>query len=85
MFEIDEKLLNAIAQEEVKSLLEGLKDPELRHDPRFLDKVRKFLKDNNLLVSPDTAGVKDLRKEVINEPIPVFNDLVKDGTDASYN
>lgn len=75
MFKIDEKLLNQLAQDEVNALLEGMQDPELRHDPRFLDKVRKYLKDNDLMVSPETPGVKDLQKEIETEPIPEFFDL----------
>lgn len=75
MFKIDEKLLDELAQEEVKALVEGMKDPELRHNPRFLEKVRKYLKDNELLVTPETPGVSKLQKEIEKEPIPEFNDL----------
>lgn len=75
MFKIDEKLLDELAQEEVKALVEGMQDPELRHNPRFLEKVRKYLKDNELLVTPETPGVAKLQKEIEKEPIPEFNDL----------
>lgn len=75
MFTIDEALLNQLAQEEVNALLEGMQDPELRHDPRFLDKVRKYLKDNDLMITPETPGVEKLKQEVEREPIPEFLDL----------
>jgi hypothetical protein len=75
MFKIDEKLLDELAQEEVKALVEGMQDPELRHNPRFLEKVRKYLKDNELLVTPETPGVSKLQEEIEKEPIPEFNDL----------
>lgn len=75
MLTIDESLLNQLAQEEVNALLEGMQDPELRHDPRFLDKVRKYLKDNDLMITPETPGVEKLKQEVEREPIPEFLDL----------
>ena len=53
MFEIDPALLDEIAQGEVQAIREGLADPEMRKDPRFLDRVRKFLKDNDLIDGVD--------------------------------
>lgn len=79
MFEIDPTLLDEIAQGEVDAIREGLADPEMRKDPRFLEKVRKFLKDNNLLVSPRCKGIADIKRQMASRPIPVFDEL-KDGT-----
>lgn len=80
MFEIDPALLDEIAQGEVQAIREGLADPEMRKDPRFLDRVRKFLKDNDLIVSPCTKGVADIQQQIERQHIPIFDD-VKDGVD----
>ena len=68
---IDEKLLDELATLEVQALLEGLKDPELKRNPSFLEKVRKFLVQNRLEVAPETKGVEEIKKTT--EEIPVFN------------
>ena len=68
---IDEKLLDELAALEVQALLEGLKDPELKRNPSFLEKVRKFLVQNRLEVAPETKGVEEIKKTI--EEIPVFN------------
>lgn len=80
MFEVDPNLLDEIAQGEVAAIREGLADPEMRKDPRFLDRVRKFLKDNYLIVSPRTKGVADIQQQIERQHIPIFDD-VKDGVD----
>ena len=80
MFEIDPALLDEIAQGEVQAIREGLADPEMRKDPRFLDRVRKFLEDNDLIVSPRTKGVADIQQQIERQHIPIFDD-VKDGVD----
>lgn len=67
---IDEKLLDELATLEVQALLEGLKDPDLKRNPSFLEKVRKFLVQNRLEVAPDTKGVEEVKKTA--EAIPVF-------------
>lgn len=72
---INEKLLDEMAELEVDALLEGLKDPEKRTNPAFLDKVRKFLKDNGLQTSPETS--LPLVKQTTEE-IPVFEDVAID-------
>ena len=72
MTKIDKELIDTMAQLEVNALLEGLKDPELRRNPAFLEKVRKFLQQNQLTTQPDTIGV-DKIKELTTE-IPVFKD-----------
>ena len=67
---IDEKLLDRIAMGEVNALLEGLEDPEMRKNPAFLDKVRKFLKENNLQTTPETPGINKIQRAT--EEIPTF-------------
>lgn len=73
MAKIDQKMLDLLASLEVDALLEGLQDPKIRKNPSFLEKVRKFLKDNQLVTTPETNNVKRLQKEV--EEIPIFDDL----------
>lgn len=75
---IDERLLDEIAQGEVDAIREGLQDPELRQDPRFLASVRKFLKDNNLLVSPKTNGVDAIKQQMEKERLPIFDEDEED-------
>lgn len=70
---VDEKLLDEIAQLEVTALLEGLKDPEMRKNPSFLEKVRKFLAQNKLQTTPETPGVRQIQKAT--EEIPNFNEV----------
>ncbi|GBG55147.1 hypothetical protein SPFL3102_03591 [Sporomusaceae bacterium FL31] len=71
MAKIDEKLLDQMAQLEVDALLEGLNDPELKKNPSFLEKVRKFLKENKLVTTPETPGVSKVKQTV--EEIPDFD------------
>ena len=73
MAKIDQKMLDLLASLEVDALLKGLQDPKMRKNPSFLEKVRKFLKDNQLVTTPETNNVKWLQKEV--EEIPIFDDL----------
>ena len=70
MIKINEQLLDQVASLEVEALLEGLKDPDLRRNPAFLEKVRKFLQQNKLQTAPDTEGVYDMQRIV--EKIPEF-------------
>lgn len=72
MTKIDKELIDTMAQLEVNALLEGLKDPELRRNPAFLEKVRKFLQQNQLTTQPDTIGVDKIKK--LTTEIPVFNE-----------
>lgn len=76
---IDEKLIDEMAQEEVNALLEGLKDPELRTNPAFLARVRQFMKENKLQTTPETEGMKELKKQVTTD-IPVFDDIAEGGS-----
>ncbi len=69
--QIDEKLLDKIAMGEVNALLEGLDDPEMRKNPAFLEKVRKFLMQNKLQTTPETDGVSKIKRVV--EEIPTFD------------
>lgn len=70
---IKQETLDLLASLEVDALLEGLQDPEVRRNPSFLEKVRKFLKDNQLLTTPETNNVKRLQDKA--EEIPIFDDL----------
>lgn len=70
---IKQELVDQIAELEVNALLEGLQDPELRNNPAFLDKVRKFLKDNDLKTTPETPGVR--RVVHATEQLPTFDDI----------
>ena len=72
MPKIDKELIDTMAQLEVNALLEGLKDPELRRNPAFLEKVRKFLQQNQLTTQPETIGVNEIKK--LTTEIPVFKD-----------
>ena len=67
---IADELLDKIAMGEVNALLEGLEDEELRRNPAFLEKVRKFLAQNKLQTTPETEGVSKIQREV--EEIPTF-------------
>ena len=67
---IEQKLLDEIATLEVQALKEGLEDPEMRRNPSFLEKVRKFLVQNNLKTTPETKGVRDIQSA--SEQIPDF-------------
>ena len=76
MPKIDSALVDQIAQLEVDALLEGLNDPELRRNPAFLDKVRRFLKENQLQTTPETPGVAELMKKQHTTDIPIFKEEV---------
>lgn len=69
--QISEDLLDRIAIGEVNALLEGLEDPEMRKNPAFLEKVRKFLAQNKLQTTPETEGVSAIKEKT--EEIPVFD------------
>ena len=69
--QIADELLDKIAMGEVEALLEGLEDPELRKNPAFLEKVRKFLAQNKLQTTPETEGVSKIK--LPSEEIPTFD------------
>lgn len=70
---IPQKLLDEIAMGEVKAIQDGLNDPEMRKNPAFLEKVRKFLQQNNLKTTPETPGIEAIRKNVAE--IPSFDEV----------
>lgn len=76
MPKINSAIIDQIAQLEVDALLEGLNDPELRRNPAFLDKVRRFLKENQLQTTPETPGVAELMKRQQTTDIPIFKEEV---------
>lgn len=71
---VDPELLDTIAELEVQALLEGLRDPEKRTNPAFLEKVRKFLQQNQLTTTPETEGINKIKK--LTTTIPTFNNEV---------
>lgn len=76
MPKINSALVDQIAQLEVDALLDGLTDPELRRNPAFLDKVRRFLKENQLQTTPETPGVSELMRKQQTTEIPIFKEEV---------
>ncbi len=76
MPKISSAIIDQIAQLEVAALLDGLTDPELRRNPAFLDKVRRFLKENQLQTTPETPGVAELMKKQQTTNIPIFKEEV---------
>ena len=71
---VELNLIDEIAQLEVEALLEGLKDPEMRRNPAFLEKVRKFLNQNKLQTTPETDGVSEIQR--VTEDIPEFPKVI---------
>ena len=66
---IDQELLDKIAEMEVEALIDGLHDEELRRTPTFLEKVRRFLRDNKLETTSELAI--EVKRET--HEIPVFD------------
>lgn len=66
-------VIDTIAELEVMALKEGLEDPELRRNPAFLEKVRRFMKDHKL---ETTANLTTIVTKAIEQPkeIPIFDD-----------
>lgn len=73
MVRIKQELLDKLAEMEVDALLEGLEDEELKRNPAFLEKVRKFLSQNKLDTQPETPGIPRLIRKV--EEIPDFDKI----------
>ncbi len=71
---LPQELIDTIAELEADSLLQGLKDPEMRRNPAFLAKVRQFLKDNDFMTTSETEGVTEIKR--IGSSIP---DLISEG------
>ena len=70
MVKYDSKKLDQLAELELEALLAGLEDEEMKRSPAFLEKVRKFLKDNRL----DNPKLPQLQK--ITEELPIFENEV---------
>lgn len=73
MTKIDQKILDELAELEVNALLQGLTDPDMRKNPSFLEKVRKFLQQNRLQTQPETPGVSRVKQAA--EDIPEFEEI----------
>ena len=67
--QIKPEILDQLAELEVDALLEGLQDHETRLNPSFLEKVRRFLRDNKLETTPELAI--EVKQET--HEIPVFD------------
>lgn len=74
MVKVSPEIIDKLAELEVSALLDGLNDPDLRKNPAFLEKVRKFLSQNHLEVTQETPGIK--RIQAITEELPTFNNEV---------
>ena len=72
MTKIPQEILDEIAILEVKALKYGLADPEMKKNPAFLEKVRKFLQQNKQVTTAETPGMSELQKVAENE-IPMFD------------
>jgi len=70
MLNINKAILDQLSELEVKALLEGLNDEDMRTKPAFLSVVRKFMNDNALLTQPEE--VKKVEVKVREEEIPDF-------------
>lgn len=74
MVKYDSKKLDQLAELELEALLAGLEDEEMKRSPAFLEKVRKFLKDNRLETTPDNPKLPQFQK--ITEELPIFENEV---------
>lgn len=73
---LPQELIDRIAEMEADSLLEGLKDPELKRNPAFLAKVRQFLKDNDFVTTVETEGVQEIKRIGTTIPDLTSEDLI---------
>lgn len=73
---LPQELIDRIAEMEADSLLEGLKDPELKRNPAFLAKVRQFLKDNDFMTTVETEGVQEIKRIGTTIPDLTSEDLI---------
>ena len=72
MTKIPQEILDEIAILEVQALKDGLAHPEMKKNPAFLEKVRKFLQQNKQVTTSETPGMSELQKVAENE-IPMFD------------
>lgn len=73
MVKVKEELIDKIAELEVQALLTALQNPTLKTDPSILARARSFLKDNKLVTTPETPGVKQIQKATTID-IPDFTE-----------
>ena len=76
MVKIDQKLLDQLAELEVKAILEALEDPD-QCSPAWAARARAFLKDNRLETTPQTARAEEIERRLREAqrpslPIPTF-------------
>lgn len=74
MVKYDPSKLDQLAELELEALLEGLEDEEMKRSPAFLEKVRKFLKDNRLETTPENPKLPQLQK--VTKELPIFDNEV---------
>lgn len=67
------EIIDNIAELEAKALLDGLKDVELRKNPAFLEKVRRFLKDHKLETTDNLVTI--VAKAEGGKEIPIFDEV----------
>jgi len=67
-------MIDTIAELEVLALKEGLEDPELRKNPAFLEKVRRFMKDHKLETTANLTTIVTKAVEHQTKEIPIFDD-----------
>ena len=66
-------IIDNIAELEAKALLDGLKDVEVRKNPAFLEKVRRFLKDHKLETTDNLVTI--VAKAEGGKEIPIFDEV----------
>ena len=66
-------IIDNIAELEAKALLDGLNDEELRKNPAFLEKVRRFLKDHKLATTDNLVTI--VAKAECGKEIPIFDEV----------
>ena len=74
MVKYDPSKLDQLAELELEALLEGLEDEEMKRSPAFLERVRKFLKDNRLETTRDNPKLPQLQK--VTKELPIFDNEV---------
>ena len=67
------EIIDSIAELEAQALLAGLTDVELRKNPAFLEKVRRFLKDHKLETTDNLVTI--VAKAEVGKEIPIFDEV----------
>lgn len=67
--------IDNLAELEVNALVDLLKDPVMRKDPKALQAVRTFMKDHKLLATENLVTVvqNEIEQQEVKE-IPIFTD-----------